>query len=411
LTKIKEFLNKEVKIKLSITHLLYSVFIFYFIWELYWFNVVGYAFIKWHTRLMIYVYCWFFLYFVSILFKKQKINALIFFSSIILVFFVSELFLIITGLKKTYREQINNTYVSHFKPEDNSHYHLWIPNEPHYLTKPEFRYWRPTNSLGFGDEEWPIEKPNNQIRILALGDSFTEGDGAEYDSSYVSILKAKLIEKDTNFYVMNGGVCGSDPFNNFIILKDLLLKYKPNYVIQALASHDLTMDITHRGGFERFLDNGKQEFKKAPWWEPIYAVSYLSRLFFDFAGYDELLMKKKLDKETVLELNNTLIELFETYSKLCKENNIKLFLFLRPEKNEIEDDKYNFDFSTFEEFIFQNNNIIYHDLLPCYISTIKNSNTKAENYFWIYDGHHNAKGYKMMAECIYNGINSGIKND
>jgi lysophospholipase L1-like esterase len=296
-------------------------------------------------------------------------------------------------------------YVSYFKPQDNTHYHVWTPNAHHYLTKPEFNFWRPTNSLGFADDEWSVNKSPNQTRILALGDSFTEGDGAEYDSSYVSILKNRLLKTDTNYYVMNGGICGSDPFNNFIILKDLLLKYQPDIVIQVLASHDLTSDIIHRGGFERFKEDGTQEFKKAPWWEPIYAISYLSRLFFDFMGYDEVLTKKSLDKTTILELNNTLINLFETYSQFCEENGIKLFLFLRPDKGEIEIEKYSFNFNIFEEYVLTNKNIIYHDLLPCYLNTINKSNSKTENYFWKYDGHHNAQGYKMMADCVFDKIN------
>ncbi|MCO5247753.1 MAG: hypothetical protein M9887_02220 [Chitinophagales bacterium] len=50
---------------------------------------------------------------------------------------------------------------------------------------------RKQNSLGLSDKEWIKEKPTGTYRIICLGDSFTEGDGVDYEHSYVQALQRK----------------------------------------------------------------------------------------------------------------------------------------------------------------------------------------------------------------------------
>ena len=58
-----------------------------------------------------------------------------------------------------------------------------VSNDPElvYENKPNFKYYdgkewvNLTNSLGLMDREYPLNKSNNTFRILALGDSVTEG--------------------------------------------------------------------------------------------------------------------------------------------------------------------------------------------------------------------------------------------
>ena len=42
----------------------------------------------------------------------------------------------------------------------------------------------------------------------------------------------------------------------------------------------------------------------------------------------------------------------------------------------------------------------FYNLQPCYEDEIKANHTKFQDYYWIIDGHHNAKGYEMMAKCL-----------
>lgn len=365
---------------------------------------------------MLYVFLWLLTGLVigvipKISFDNKK-NLLTLFTALLVSGFIGEFFLLCSGTNRTYLEVLNGYYQSCYSTVGKTYYHSWPkPNEPHQVSKQEYSYWRPTNSLGFPDEEWPLVKSENEKRVLFLGDSFTEGDGASYDSSFVSLLNPKLNNVDKNFYLMNAGVCGSDPFFNYINLKDRLLKYKPDYVIQSLSTMDLTTDILIRGGIERFQTDGTLKYNSAPWWEPIYAVSYLSRIFFRIAGYNELLQKNGLIHQKEALLNKQLIDLFTQYYNLCEQNNIRLIIVLRPDETEIINNKYQYNFSQIFDYLKENTNAELIDLLPAYNKIIKENRSEVSDYFWKYDGHHNSKGYEIMAQSVYENIIPLLKDE
>lgn len=381
-----------------------SLSLIYILLFIYYEHKYGLFIIRWHSHLMIYPIAWYIGYYLIKLFNLSKkyssTKYLIRFSQILLILFCTELFFVLTGLNKTYLEKVNGNYTSYYETV-NSYYHSWPTNQRRCLKRPESNYCYKSNSLGYIDTEWEIKKKTKEIRVLALGDSFTEGDGAPFDSSYVAILRNILKNQSDNYYVMNAGVCGSDPFNNFVNFRDRLLKYKPDIVLQTLSSYDLTADIAIRGGFERYQEDGTVKHLNAPWWEPIYAISYLSRNLFHALGYNHLFLKEGLTKNQKRKFDNYIIKLIIEYEKLCKKNNIQLVLILRPEKNEIFDKKYMYNFSEISNYIKSRHKLKYVDLLPKYLSYIKENDTNLDNYFWKKDGHHCSLGYKMMAETIF----------
>lgn len=370
--------------------------------------------VKWHVHVVEYVYIW--LAGVMVLmanghFSEKRKNILLAFTSVCFALGAIETTLQLTGTLKTYMEKVGGSYSSPYQPQDLTWYHVWNPSHPHWLNKPEYNYWRPTNSLGFGDYEWAMAKKPKEKRIMTLGDSFTEGDGAPYDSSYVFLLNKKLNAAGDSVYMMNAGVCGSDPFMNFVLLRDRLLPYQPDVVIQALGTNDMNTDINIRGGMERFQKDGTLKYKSGPWWEPIYAVSYVSRVFFHLAGYNELLQKNKMSEEEEQKLSIQVEDLFHRYATLCKQHNTRLVIVLRPDKQEILNNKYDYDFSEIIQQLNADTTVRVIDLLPCYQNYIAQSHTAMPDYFWKHDGHHNAKGYEMMAHCIYQNLNELQKNN
>jgi hypothetical protein len=118
----------------------------------------------------------------------------------------------------------------------------------------------------------------------------------------VALLKQKFLAADDSVDLMNAGVCGSDPFENYMNFKNRLQIYKPQLIIQTLTTTDITTDSRLCGGMERFQENETVKYKAAPWWEPLYAFSYISRLFFKMAGYNELLQNFTLRINIFMEL-------------------------------------------------------------------------------------------------------------
>jgi hypothetical protein len=287
----------------------------YLVWEGYWAVKVGYPIIKWHTHLMLLFYLWVagYLFFgiVRRLVPKIYVSGFIFYTAVIAALFIGESYLLLFKVKETTYEKLSGGYGSTYDASHQTWYHSTEPNKPHWITKKEYSYIRMANSLGFSDMEWPVRKRKNEKRILALGDSFTEGDGAPYDSSYVTQLRKEMNAADSTFYLMNAGTCGCDPFINYVNYRDRLLKYKPDVILQTLSSGDMNVDIIVRGGMERFKADGKVQYRKAPWWEPIYALSNLSRLYFSALGYNELLMKDSYVAENKKYLDSIVIDLFK----------------------------------------------------------------------------------------------------
>jgi lysophospholipase L1-like esterase len=97
------------------------------------------------------------------------------------------------------------------------------------------------NSDGFRDVEYTIEKPNNTIRIIVLGDSITFGWGVNLSDTYVKILEKKLNELNTtlNFQVMNLGVSGYNTLEEIEFLKQKGMKYNPDIIIIGYVAGDL----------------------------------------------------------------------------------------------------------------------------------------------------------------------------
>jgi lysophospholipase L1-like esterase len=54
------------------------------------------------------------------------------------------------------------------------------------------RYRLKTNSAGFADKEYTIEKPDGVRRIAVMGDSITRGQGAPFGGTYEALLEDKL---------------------------------------------------------------------------------------------------------------------------------------------------------------------------------------------------------------------------
>ena len=381
--------------------LIFTLLIAYVTWEIYWYFIVGLSCIKWHTHIMLFLTP----IILIILFndwmnrKPSKLNV-----SLLLVFltlFVWESFLTISGINKTQHEKllgytIENNRINSFQ----NYYHIDQPNNKIQLKKPEFTFKRTTNKLGYSDFEIQRRKSPKEIRLLCLGDSFTEGDGAPFEKSYVFQLRDKFLNS-TNYYVFNAGKCGSDPFFNFVNYTDILKKYDFDIVLQTLSSSDIEDDINNRGGMERFKKKYVVEFRKPnSVLRHIYVMSFVGRSFLQFFGYNELYVTKNASEKDCQKT----IDLMSNYSKTTEKNNAKLVLVLLPNKKEVVED-YPVFFDKTVDKIKKNKGIYIIDLREFYRKEMfKSKNSFIKNNWWDEDWHHKPQGYQMMAKSIFLGL-------
>lgn len=313
-------------------------------------------------------------------------------------FFVAALSVVVTlacveiALEVIVKEQLYYKY----KYDPRNYYHTWPPNQFHYLKSSEFSYYRVTNSLGFADKEWSKGK-SSTMRLITLGDSFTEGDGAPADSSFPVHLQ-QLLNKRTDsakWEVMNAGTCGSDPVFDYKKLSGLLLKYKPDVVLQTVSANDFMGDIARRGGFERFVSNTTIRYKPLHFWFYPAAISNIVRFAMRVIEYTRNLPSAGA-KEEDLELVED--QLVSRYIDIARINRFKIIFVIMPGSKEVAAGKYNYNFEKIKARLKGYGQIV--DLLPCYQERIQHTNTDVSDYYWKKDTHHNPAGYRMMAECI-----------
>jgi hypothetical protein len=97
------------------------------------------------------------------------------------------------------------------------------------------------NSYGFRDYEYPIEKPPNTFRIVALGDSITFGEGVELNETYPKILEKMLNEKSkkVKYEVLNFGVGGYNAAEKVEVLATVAINFTPDLIIFQYLGDDI----------------------------------------------------------------------------------------------------------------------------------------------------------------------------
>ncbi len=403
----------------------------YLCWEIYWYRRVGLYFIKWHTHLMPYVFCWYLLdRLLSALSRravlKPDTNWRITLFAVFMGLMAAESLLMITGIGKTYMEKIGGCYASVYESKFESPYRTYPPDSVFVMDRGEFIHRRTTNALGFADQNWDTAKTANEIRILVLGDSFTEGVGAEQDESYPAVLQRLLQQGDSvhRYRVMNAGIQGSDPCVNAVNFKERLQVFRPDLVIQTLSSNDLLTDIAVKGGLERWQPDSTIRFRPGPAWEPLFAMNMIFRLGIQSAlGIDELMRPKVLEETELSFLKSAAADCLNQTTATVRDNNARLIVLLMPNIGEIEKGKYFIDGHSVLSKLNGREDIAFVDLLPKYskefdcrdrlkgrLGIVPNRcNSLLGMHYWPVDGHHNSKGYSLLANFLLPEIKKHLK--
>jgi lysophospholipase L1-like esterase len=380
-----------------LTVIFYIGLISYIIWETFWYAKVGLVFVKWHTHLILPFILFFLIYSILNHFKTTKrLTHIVFYLYVPVQLF--EIIVQVSGIGKTHSEKMYGHFVLSY-PTGTKENFYWIdkPNTIKTLHTNEFNFKRKINNLGYSDQIWDSSIKPNEIRLLCLGDSFTEGDGAHSDSNYVSFLKRYLNKKyNKNIIVMNAGKCGSDPFFNFKNYEDILQVFNPKIVFQTISTQDLLFDIPFRGGMERFEKGNTLAFQKKNKLKTfIYATMYFSRPFYHMMGYNEYLNRSKTIRQLEKEIPRKIEQLAKKYEDLCHKNGHKLIFVFFPIKDELSNDYEKITKICLKKLSKKH---IVFDLREYYLT--QPTKGKYKEYYWKKDGHHNSKGYELMAKGI-----------
>lgn len=297
----------------------------------------------------------------------------------------------------TYRDnKVKWTFHKVFNINFDTYFMFHKANDTLTLSKEEFSTYLIFNSLGFRSPE--LDTLSNNYKVLALGDSFTEGIGSPIDSTWPHQLSKRIsLELNREVSYFNGGLSGSEPFKNLYILEQLISKgYRPNLVVVLINSSDL-MDYYIHGDEKRFQENFNGKYTLGPWWEPFYASSYIVRVLVSyFSQLDHALLTKEKKKEISQKAEKEIYKLLvNKYKPLTDSIGAKLAVFCIPLEYEIEENLY----SKFNDLNRQN--IVFKNFTPEIRDYLLDSNQNKVPIYWKLDLHLNPKGYSFLANLIY----------
>lgn len=98
------------------------------------------------------------------------------------------------------------------------------------------------NSAGFRDREFAREKPPGTLRIAAIGDSLTFGNGVVLEATYPKVLERRLAEQGAArglaIEVLNLGIAGYDAAEAAYFLEGIGLEHDPDLVVLGYCIND-----------------------------------------------------------------------------------------------------------------------------------------------------------------------------
>ena len=338
--------------------------------------------------------------------KSFILNIILLNISVLVSWMLIEYCLRLFKINQVHTEQIGkNIYISPYKsPEKfNNILHITSKHKAIERKSNEFSYQYTFNILGLISDKRDGKLNNNnknKIRILTLGDSFTEGVGAPSDSSWSHLLENILnTNYNNNFEVFSAGVSSFDPYYSYYLFTDGLIPYKPDIVLLAVNGSDLN-EVSIRGGMERFNKDGSITFKKGSIFEWLFATSFLTRLILiNGLKYDFNLRPPQPPETQFNEEINILKNSFTLFANAEKKYKFKLITIFHPLKEEFTQDfktsnkLYNWYFSNFSK------NCI--NLYDYYKNTKLINKNNILEYYWKYDCHHNCRGYNAFAQGVY----------
>lgn len=109
------------------------------------------------------------------------------------------------------------------------------------------------NSLGFRGEEMP--KDSNYTKIITVGGSTTECFFISDDKAWPQVMQRELRKNKPKIWVNNAGLNGHSSFGHLLLLNDVVLKQKPDYVYFLVGVND--MDRQDLNQFDNRMVLGK----------------------------------------------------------------------------------------------------------------------------------------------------------
>ena len=299
-----------------------------------------------------------------------------------------------------------------------------IPNYQATLESWDSKVKVASNSHGFRDREYAIQKPTGVKRVVVLGDSFTWGWGIEQQETFTEVAENTL----SGVEFLNLGHMGYGTAQEYLLLKKLGLKFSPDLTVVAFYPNDIDNTSGREGIRPKFVvSEGTLTLERKPNPLPVEQTLKMKLkdhfLFYSFIDYRIALLKHSWKTPTIWAggkkyfFKNFLNEMQETWDvvealllEIDRVTNHRLLILYVPHRLQIEENRYREELraSLLEEYeidvmlvntllekFSEDHDIPFLDLTP----TLRIENKKAPVYFE-HDGHWSPRGHKVAGEKL-----------
>ncbi len=246
-----------------------------------------------------------------------------------------------------------------------------------------------TNSHGYREREFSLQKPVGTKRVVLLGDSITLGWGVSAEETMAKVLETQLRKDDSNWEVLNMGVGNYNSMMEVALFKKIGIQAQPDIAI-----------LIH------FVNDAEPVPHLAPWLYPLRRASYLMALCFD--TYTKLRpcidpdFRWKDYYQNLYTSHNPALSgnraALQELAALCKAQDIELLFVNFPELHQLA--PYPFPETTaYVAQLAQENALPFVDLLSCFEKEPPES-------LWVSgeDTHGNGKANRIAAHALYQAL-------
>ena len=248
-----------------------------------------------------------------------------------------------------------------------------------------------TDSLGFRDADYSVEKPAGKKRIITLGDSFTLGWGVDFSKTFSKRLERRLVDRGYPVEVINMGVGNYNTTMEVQLFKWKGLALDPDLVVLMFfindpepvpaRKSDLVYAAIKHSYFGAFLFDRlvrvRARFFKSFEWDEYYRSLYS-------AGNEVNLRANTLAVEDLIAT--------------CRDDNIRLLIVNIPEMHDFKD--YRFGYATdYIGNLAEEDSVPFLNLLPAFAAYEPES-------LWVSpeDPHANSRANAIMADEIMGAV-------
>jgi lysophospholipase L1-like esterase len=246
-----------------------------------------------------------------------------------------------------------------------------------------------TNSHGFRDREFAFDKPAGTLRIVMLGDSFTEGWGVPERDTFSKRIERRYNEQGIKTEVINTGVGNYNTIQEVELFLTDAYRYHPDIVVLNFVFNDAE-PVPHERPPSFFMRHC---------YSCIFLIGRydtLRRMMFGGQDWADYYLGLFGDGTTPGWLGAKAA--IKRLAEYCRQNNIKLLIANHPELHDVK----NYRFQNITDLVRDaaaENDVAFVDLLPY----VRDQESSA---LWVTppDAHPNAFANKFLADGIFEAL-------